>query len=219
VPLTPDARLGSYEILSLLGRGGMGEVYRARDTTLGREVAIKMLPPELASDQDRLARLGREAKLLAALNHPHIAAIYSLEQIGDRPVLVMELVPGQTLADRLASGPMPLREMLTIAVQIAKALEAAHAKGIIHRDLKPANIKLTPDHNVKLLDFGLAKPVDEDASAAGDLSASMSMAAIGERTFRSRRRRTTRAPFRRMATRYSSCALRQTRHLISMRCR
>ena len=174
--LTPDTRLGAYEILSLLGRGGMGEVYRARDTTLGREVAIKMLPPELASDQDRLARLGREAKLLAALNHPHIAAIYSLEQIGDRPVLVMELVPGQTLADRLASGPMPLREMLLIAVQIAQALEAAHAKGIIHRDLKPANIKLTPDHNVKLLDFGLAKPSDEDASAIGELSASPTMA-------------------------------------------
>src|ERR1051326_5251053 len=134
--LAAGDRLGSYEILGLLGKGGMGEVYRARDTRLDRDVAIKILPAALAQNPDRLARFEREAKVLAALNHPNIAAIYGLED----QAIVMELVEGPTLADRLASGPIPLDEIVKIAAQIADALEAAHEKGIVHRDLKPANI-------------------------------------------------------------------------------
>ena len=155
--LTPGTRLGVHEIVDALGVGGMGEVYRARDTRLGREVAVKVLPDAFASDPDRLARFEREAKLLASLNHPHIAALYGMEEAAGQHFLVMELVEGETLADRLSRGPLPVKNALTLADQIAEALEAAHEKGIIHRDLKPANIKITPDEKVKVLDFGLAK--------------------------------------------------------------
>ena len=150
-------QIGSHQILSLLGAGGMGEVYRARDTKLGRDVAIKVVADVFLSDPERLARFEREARVLATLNHPHIGAIYGLEEADGVRGLVLELVEGATLAERLASGPLPIQEALTVARQIADALEAAHEKGIIHRDLKPANIKITPDGTVKVLDFGLAK--------------------------------------------------------------
>jgi tRNA A-37 threonylcarbamoyl transferase component Bud32 len=167
--LEAGSRLGSYEVLTLLGRGGMGEVYRARDLKLNREVAIKVLPDHLARDTERLARLHREAQVLAALNHPHIAQIHGLEDSRGVPALVLELVEGPTLADRMTAGPLQLREALVIARQIAEALEAAHDKGVIHRDLKPANIKLTPNGAVKVLDFGLAKALSVDTPAT-DLS-------------------------------------------------
>jgi eukaryotic-like serine/threonine-protein kinase len=149
--------LNHYEITSQLGKGGMGEVYQAKDHKLGRDVAIKVLPEEFAKDADRVARFQREAKLLASLNHPNIAAIYGLEESGRTNFLVLELVEGETLADRIKAGPIPVEESLKLALQIAEALEAAHEKGVIHRDLKPANIKVTPDGKVKVLDFGLAK--------------------------------------------------------------
>jgi Tol biopolymer transport system component len=158
--IAPGTRFGAYEIVSLLGAGGMGEVYRARDTKLQRDVAIKVLPPAFADDPDRLARFEREAQLLASLNHPNIAAIYGLEE----KALILELVDGPTLADRIAQGPVPLDETLTIAKQIAEALEAAHEQGIIHRDLKPANIKVRDDGTVKVLDFGLAKLHDPNVA-------------------------------------------------------
>jgi serine/threonine-protein kinase len=135
----------------------MGEVYRARDTKLDREVAIKVLPAEVARDEERFARFRREAHLLAALNHPNIAAIHGLDEADGKPFLVLELVPGEDLAQRLKRGPIPLDEALPIARQVAEALEEAHEKGIVHRDLKPANVKLTPDGKVKVLDFGLAQ--------------------------------------------------------------
>jgi len=150
-------RLGSYEILAPIGAGGMGEVYRARDTKLGREVAIKVLPEEFTQHPQKLARFEREARLLAALNHPKIATLYGVEDIDNQPLLIMELVEGETLADRIARGAIPVEEALEISIQIAEALEAAHEKGVIHRDLKPANIKVDPEGNVKVLDFGLAK--------------------------------------------------------------
>jgi eukaryotic-like serine/threonine-protein kinase len=162
MPLGPGARLGPYEIQSALGAGGMGEVYRARDTRLKREVALKILPASFASDPDRLARFQREAEILASLNHPKIAAIHGLEESDGIRALVMELVEGETLADRVARGAIPIDEALPIARQIAEALEAAHEQGIIHRDLKPANIKLQPDGTVKVLDFGLAKLNDQN---------------------------------------------------------
>jgi serine/threonine protein kinase len=165
--LSAGTRLGSYKILSGLGAGGMGEVYRARDTRLDRDVAIKILPEAFAADAQRVARFQREAKVLASLNHPHIAAIYGLENADGVTALVMELVEGQDLAQRLARGVIPLDEALPIAKQIAEALEAAHEQGIIHRDLKPANIKLRPDGTVKVLDFGLAKAL-EPALTRGD---------------------------------------------------
>src|SRR3954470_18998649 len=155
--LAAGVRLGVYEVVGLLGAGGMGEVYRARDTKLRREVALKILPPLFAADPDRRARFTREAHVLASLNHPHIASIYGIEESADVTALVLELVEGDTLADRIARGPIPLPEALPIAKQIAAALEVAHEHGIIHRDLKPANIKVTPDGVVKVLDFGLAK--------------------------------------------------------------
>ena len=158
-------QIGPYKITSLLGAGGMGEVYRARDTKLGRDVAIKVLPAKFTSDRDRLARFEREARMLATLNHPHIGAIYGFETAGSAGALVLELVEGPTLADQLAKGPLPPSEALNIARQIAEALEAAHEKGIIHRDLKPANIKISPDGSVKVLDFGLAKAVTGDVAA------------------------------------------------------
>src|SRR6185503_609617 len=157
MPLGPGTRLGPYEILSAIGAGGMGEVLRARDTKLGRDVALKVLPHTLASDPERVARMHREAQVLAALNHPNIAAIYGFEDRGEIHALVLEFVDGETLADRIARGPIPLGDALPIAKQIAEALEAAHEQGIIHRDLKPANIKVRRDGTVKVLDFGLAK--------------------------------------------------------------
>ena len=147
-------KFGPYEVTSPLGAGGMGEVYRAHDSKLGRDVAIKTLPYEFASDPERLARFRREARTLASLNHPNIAAIYGLEESGDVDCLVLELVEGETLR-----GPLPVERALDYARQVAEALEAAHAKGIIHRDLKPANIKVTPQGRVKVLDFGLAKAI------------------------------------------------------------
>ena len=157
--------IGPYQIVAKLGAGGMGEVYLAHDTQLGREVAIKIVPPVFASDPDRLARFEREARLLGSLNHPHIATVHGLEPYASSRALVMEFVQGPTLADRIARGPLAVSEALPVARQIAEALEAAHEKGIVHRDLKPANIKITPDSIVKVLDFGLAKAIrpPEDA--------------------------------------------------------
>jgi Tol biopolymer transport system component len=160
VALAPGTRLGSYEVIAPIGAGGMGEVYRARDTKLNRDVALKVLPAAFAADADRLARFKREAQVLASLNHPNIAAIYGFEDSGSTHALVLELVEGATLADRIARGPISLDEALPIARQIAEALEAAHEQGIVHRDLKPANVKLRPDGTVKVLDFGLAKALE-----------------------------------------------------------
>src|SRR5512138_1063013 len=160
--LSPGSRLGAYEVVAQIGAGGMGEVYRARDARLARDVAIKVLPAEFALDTDRLARFTREAQVLASLNHQNIAGIYGFEQgpadAGhDVHALVLEFVDGPTLADRIAQRAIPIDDALSIARQIAEALEAAHEQGIIHRDLKPANIKVRPDGTVKVLDFGLAK--------------------------------------------------------------
>jgi eukaryotic-like serine/threonine-protein kinase len=163
--LKAGARVGPYELLAELGAGGMGEVYRAHDRKLGRDVALKILPTSFAADPERLRRFAREARLLAALNHPNIAAIYGLEESGGVRGLVMELVEGEDLSQRIARGAISIDEALPIAKQIADALEAAHEKGIIHRDLKPANIKVTPDGNVKVLDFGLAKVLGGDGAA------------------------------------------------------
>ena len=165
--LASGTRFGVYEILDIIGAGGMGEVYRARDTKLGRSVAIKIIPDAFAFDPERIARFEREGRVLASLNHPHIAALHGMEQSGALHALVMELVDGETLADRLASGPLDVDEALGIARQIALALEAAHDQGIIHRDLKPANIKLRSDGTVKVLDFGLAKALDRSGDAGG----------------------------------------------------
>ena len=165
MPIAAGTTLGLYEIIAGLGAGGMGEVYRARDTKLGRNVAIKVLPEAFAFDADRVARLTREARMLASLNHPRIAALHGMEQSEGRHFLVMELVEGETLADRLARGPLPVQEALNVARQIAEALEAAHEKGVIHRDLKPANVKITPDDEVKVLDFGLAKAMESEPRA------------------------------------------------------
>jgi serine/threonine protein kinase len=170
--LAAGARLGPYEILAPLGAGGMGEVYRARDLKLGRDVALKVLPASLAHDPDRLARFEREAHLLAALNHPSIAHIHGFEDFTGTPALVMELVEGPTLADRIAQGPIPIEEALLLAKQIAEALEVAHEQGIVHRDLKPANVKVRPDGTVKVLDFGLAKAMEPVGGAPA--SATMS---------------------------------------------
>src|SRR5437762_46698 len=198
--LAAGTKLGPYEILAPLGAGGMGEVYRARDGRLGREVAIKVLPAAMANDAERMARFQREAQMLASLNHPNIASIYGLEESGGVRALVMELVEGPTLAERIATrargdsagaglapparaqqaAPLPLDEALGIAKQIAEALEAAHERGIIHRDLKPANIKVTEGGTVKVLDFGLAKafnPQDSAANLNETNSPTLSMAA------------------------------------------
>jgi eukaryotic-like serine/threonine-protein kinase len=160
--LSPGSKLGPYEVLSPLGAGGMGEVYRARDSRLNRDVAIKVLPATVASDSEHVARFRREAQALAALNHPNIAAIYGIEH----DAIVMEVVEGQNLAQRIAAGPVLLEEALTIARQFAEGLEAAHEKGIVHRDLKPANIIVTADGLVKILDFGLAKTMEATAASA-----------------------------------------------------
>src|SRR5450755_779891 len=163
MPLSATTKLGPYEILASIGAGGMGEVYRAKDTKLEREVAIKVLPAALAHDPERLARFEREAKVLASLNHPNIAQIYGIEEADSGRALVMELVPGHTL-----QAPLPLDAALRIAAQIADALEAAHDKGIVHRDLKPANIMITPAGVVKVLDFGLAAVAQDPASGGAD---------------------------------------------------
>ncbi len=155
--LKANTHLGPYEIVAPLGAGGMGEVYRARDTKLDRDVAIKVLPDTFARDPERIARFQREAKVLASLNHPNIAAIYGFEELEGKRFLVLELVEGETLAERLHGGALAVDEALDVCKRIAEALEAAHEHGIIHRDLKPANVMLTPDGVVKVLDFGLAK--------------------------------------------------------------
>jgi serine/threonine-protein kinase len=164
--------IGHYEIVEPLGAGGMGEVYRARDSKLNRDVALKILPPAFAADTQRMGRFEREAQLLASLNHPNIAAIHGIEEQGDVIALVLELVEGQTLAERIARGPVPVEEALQIAVQIADALENAHASGIIHRDLKPANVKITPEGKVKVLDFGLAKAMGDADNSMPDMTVS-----------------------------------------------
>jgi serine/threonine protein kinase len=169
--------LGPYEILCAIGAGGMGEVYEARDNKLGRNVAIKVLPEAFAHDRDRLSRFEREARMLAALNHPNIATIFGLEQSHDVNYLVMELVPGQTLAERLRAGPLAIEEALEIGRQIAEGIEAAHEKQVIHRDLKPANVKVTPDGRVKVLDFGLAKALEADAEQ--DLQSAPTLTSMG----------------------------------------
>src|SRR5215467_7392206 len=163
--LAIGSRLGSHEITALLGKGGMGEVYRARDLKLKREVAIKILPEEFSRDDDRVSRFQREAEVLASLNHPNIAAIYDVDEANGSRFLVLELVEGETLADRIRRGPIPIDEALSIARSVCDALATAHEKGIIHRDLKPANIKLTPDGKVKVLDFGLAKVLEPPTAA------------------------------------------------------
>jgi serine/threonine-protein kinase len=172
-------QLGSYQITSLIGKGGMGEVYRAKDTKLKRDVAIKILPDEFSRDTDRVSRFQREAESLAALNHQNIAAIYDLQQSDGTRFLILEFVEGDTLADILKKrGAFPVDEALQIAKQICEALEAAHEKGIIHRDLKPANVKITPDGKVKVLDFGLAKALENiPAASALSNSPTLSMAA------------------------------------------
>ena len=170
--LAPGTRLGPYEITALIGVGGMGEVYRARDTKLQRDVAIKVLPEVLAHDSERLARFEREARTLASLNHPNIGQIHGLEESDGIKAIVMELVEGPTLADRIAQGPIPVDDALPIAKQIAEALEAAHEQGIVHRDLKPANVKVRPDGIVKVLDFGLAKALEPVSAGSPDATTS-----------------------------------------------
>jgi serine/threonine protein kinase len=177
-PSLMGRRVGCYQVLSLIGAGGMGEVYRVHDTKLGRDVAMKVLPSNLIHNSELLARFQREARMLAALNHPNIATIYGLEDFDSVHCLVMELVPGDTLAERIRRrGPLPIKEALKVGAQIAEALEAAHEKGVIHRDLKPANVKVTPEGRVKVLDFGLAKAF---AGGVGpDLSDAATLTVVG----------------------------------------
>jgi len=172
--------LGHYQVTEKLGAGGMGEVYRARDTRLNRDVALKVLPAIFANDRERLARFEREAQLLAQLNHPNIGGIHGLEESDGLPYLVLEYVPGETLAQRTTNAPLPVDEALAAATQIAEAMEEAHAKGIVHRDLKPANIKITPEGKVKVLDFGLAKAFGDDR-AEGDPTRLPTLSALATR--------------------------------------
>jgi serine/threonine protein kinase len=190
VSLASGTRLGHYEIIAAIGVGGMGEVYRARDARLNRDVAIKVLRDASSLDPNRLARFEREAQLLAALNHPHIATLHGLESSGAMEYLVMELVPGPTLADRIRAGPLDVADALPLFEQISAALEAAHDKGIVHRDLKPANIKVTPEGQVKVLDFGLATSLVADEGSR-DLSESPTIAGAISTTGRSRGLRRT----------------------------
>ncbi len=175
MPLTVGSRLAHYDVTALIGEGGMGQVYQATDTKLNRQVALKILPEAFAADPDRRARFEREAQVLASLNHPNIAAIHGIEEAGATRALVLELVEGPTLADRIKHGPIPVDEALPIAKHIAEALEAAHEAGVIHRDLKPANIKAREDGTVKVLDFGLAKALD--TTPEGDPSQSPTLTA------------------------------------------
>ena len=175
--LTPATRLGNYEVLSAIGSGGMGEVYRARDSKLQRDVAIKIIPDALAGDPERLSRFAREAQALAALNHPNIAHIYGLEEHANVRAIVMELVEGQTLAQRIAAAPhgLPMDDAIAFARQMAEALDAAHARGVIHRDIKPSNVMIGGDDHVKVLDFGLARMADatSDVDAANSPTVAM----------------------------------------------
>ena len=165
--LTAGQSLTFYEILGPLGAGGMGEVFRARDTRLEREVAIKVLPEHFAEDEERLRRFEREAKTLATLHHPNVASIFGIDQEGDTCFLALELVPGEDLATRLKRGPLPVDEAIDVCRQIAEGLEAAHEAGVVHRDLKPANVRVTPSGEVKVLDFGLAKPLRPKTTKEG----------------------------------------------------
>jgi tRNA A-37 threonylcarbamoyl transferase component Bud32 len=171
------AQIGHYEVLALIGKGGMGEVWKARDRKLQRDVAIKALPDEFVRDAERLSRFEREARLLASVNHPHIATIHGLEESGDSRFLILELIDGETLADQLKRGAVSEDESLQIALQIAQALEAAHEKGVVHRDLKPANVKITPEGRVKVLDFGLAK-IHEPYANSQNMSHSPTLSAL-----------------------------------------
>ena len=176
MPLQTGTQIGVYEVTGKLGEGGMGEVYRARDTSLDRDVALKVLSEAFTADPDRLARFQREAKVLASLNHPNIGGIHGLESSGDTQALVLELIEGPTLADRIDQGPIPVEDTLEIATQMAEALEAAHEQGIVHRDLKPANVKVRTDGTVKVLDFGLAKAVTaEPTGSSGSNAPTLSM--------------------------------------------
>ena len=168
MPLTPGTKLGQYEVVEAIGADGMGEVYRARDTQLGRDVAFRVLPEEFARDKERWDRFQREARLLARLNHANLATLHGLEEHDGQQFIVMELVEGETLAERIAKGRIPIDEAIPLFIHIAEGLEAAHEKAIIHRDLKPANIKIGPDGKPKILDFGLAKALvgDQDAAAS-----------------------------------------------------
>ena len=177
MPLAPGTTLGPYQVTAKIGEGGMGEVCRARDTKLDRDVALKVLPQAFTEDPDRLARFEREAKVLASLNHPNIGHIYGLEEAEGQKALVLELIEGPTLADRINQGPIPVDEALQIAKQIADALEAAHEQGVIHRDLKPANVKVKDDDTVKVLDFGLAKALEGDTGGEPSLSPTLTAAA------------------------------------------
>jgi eukaryotic-like serine/threonine-protein kinase len=193
--LTPGTRIGPYEIQSAIGAGGMGEVYRARDTSLGRDVAIKVLPDTFAGDPERVARFEMEARTLAALNHPNIAQIYGLEKAqGQSPLsaLVMELVEGETLRARISQGPLAPRKALEIAIALAEALSVVHAKGITHRDLKPENIFLTADGRIKVLDFGLARWIGPEPRRAFNTRCS-SILRCGSRTIGMRSRWAVRA--------------------------
>ena len=181
MPLAPGTRIGVYEVTGSLGAGGMGEVHRARDSTLGRDVALKVLPEAFTHDPDRQARFEREARVLASLNHPNIAQIYGFEDTGDSRALVLELVEGPTIADLIARGPIPCDDALQIASQIASALQAAHEAGVVHRDLKPANVKVREDGTVKVLDFGLAKALDPEPAPEADLSQSPTLTASATR--------------------------------------
>ena len=171
------SRIAHYDVTALIGEGGMGQVYQATDTKLNRQVALKILPEAFATDPDRLARFQREAQVLASLNHPGIAPIYGIEEQDDTRALVLELVEGPTLADRISKGPIPIDETLPIAKQIAEALEAAHEAGVIHRDLKPANIKVRQDGTVKVLDFGLAKALAPSPTSDPSQSPTLTAAA------------------------------------------
>ena len=174
--LNPGTKFGSFEILGPIGAGGMGEVYRARDSKLNRDVALKILPAVFTDDAERMARFRREAQVMASMNHPNIGSIYGLEEQNNLCVLVLELVEGPTLADRIAEGAVPLEEALAIARQIADAMAYAHEKGVTHRDLKPANIKITPEGNVKVLDFGVAKVLQVHENSVSDSSYSPTFA-------------------------------------------
>ncbi len=171
MPLTTGQSLTFYEILGPLGAGGMGEVYRAKDTRLERDVAIKVLPEELAGDEERLRRFEREAKTLASLNHPNVAGIHGIDQVDDTCFIAMELVPGEDLSARLERGHLSIEEAIDVCRQIAEGLEAAHEAGVVHRDLKPANVRITPEGVVKVLDFGLAKPIRPKTSSDGTSTA------------------------------------------------